>query len=101
VPLAHEVEGDQASGRAGQKGQPEVVKKTRRKGRRRLGKGKAGRGPGEKERPPVLGRSERGGQVGSQLVAKVQPKTSEPFSQAPIDPGTLVDTDQYRLYARV
>ena len=49
--LCHEVECDEAYVIAGHKGQPEVVKKKRRKGRRRRLKGKGGRGTLEKERP--------------------------------------------------
>ena len=61
--LSHEVECDEAYVIAGHKGQPEVVKKKRRKGRRRRLKGKGGRGTLEKERPPVFGMIQRGGQV--------------------------------------
>src|SRR4029453_12915959 len=59
---------------AGHKGQPEVGKSTGRQGRRRRLKGKAGRGTLEKERPPVFGRIQRGGQVVIKLLANVQQK---------------------------
>jgi len=44
------------------------VKKKGRKGRRRRLKGTAGRGILEKERPPVFGMMQRGGQVVIKLI---------------------------------
>ena len=79
VILSNEVECDEAYVVAGHKGQPEVVKSKGRKGRRRRRKGKAGRGTMEKERPPVFGMIERGGQVVINLLANVKQKTIEPF----------------------
>ena len=73
--LSNEVECDEASVVAGHKGKPEVVKSKGRKGRRRRRKGKSGRGTMEKERPPVFGMIERGGQVVINLLANVQQKT--------------------------
>ena len=61
--LSNEVECDEAYVIAGHKGQPEVVQTKGRQGRRRRLKGKAGRGTLEKERPPVFGMIQRGGQV--------------------------------------
>jgi len=72
VTLSNEVECDEAYVIAGHKGQPEVVKKKQRKGRRRRLKGKGGRGTLEKERPPVFGMMQRGGQVVIHLVANVK-----------------------------
>ena len=99
--LSHEVECDEAYVIAGHKGQPEVVKNKRRKGRRRRGKGNSGRGTLEKERPPVFGMIQRGGQVVIHLLANVKQKTIEPFIKDTIDPGTLVYTDEYSIYARL
>jgi hypothetical protein len=73
------VECDEAYVIAGHKGQPEVVKKKRGKGRRRRLKGKGGRGTLEKERPPVFGMIERGGQVVINILANVKQKTIEPL----------------------
>jgi transposase-like protein len=101
VTLSHEVEGDEASVMAGHKGQPAVVKKRRRKGRRRGRQGTGGRGTLEQERPPVVGMMQRGGQVGIRLLAHVQHKTLEPFIKDTMDPGTLVYTDAYSMYARL
>jgi transposase-like protein len=101
VTLFHEVECDEAYVIAGHKGQPEVVKQKGRKGRRRRRKGKSGRGTMEKERPPVFGMIERGGQVVINLLANVKQKTIEPLIKDTIDPGTLVYTDEYSIYARL
>ena len=99
--LSHEVECDEAYVIAGHKGQPEVVKKKGRQGRRRRLKGQAGRGTLAKESPPVFGMMQRGGQVVINLLANVQQKTIEPFIKDTIIPGTLVYTDEYSIYARL
>ena len=99
--LSNEVECDEAYVIAGHKGQPEVVKSKERKGRRRRLKGKSGRGTLEKERPPVFGMMQRGGQVVINLLANVKQKTIEPFIKDTIAPGTLVYTDEYSIYARL
>jgi transposase-like protein len=101
VTLSNEVECDEAYGVAGHKGYPEVVKSKGRKGRRRRRKGKSGRGTLEKEKPPVFGRIQRGGQVVSHLLANVQPQTIEPCIQDPSASGTLVYTDEYSIDARL
>ena len=80
--LLNEVECDETSVVAGHKGQPEVVKKKGRQGRRRRLQGKCGRGTLEKERPPVFGMIQRGGHVVINLLANVKPKTIEPFIYA-------------------
>src|SRR5215470_16639889 len=101
VTLSDEVECDEAYVIAGHKGQPEVVKSKGRQGRRRRLKGKAGRGTLEKERPPVCGMMQRGGQVVINLMANVQQKTIEPFIKDTIVSGALVYTDAYSIYARL
>jgi transposase-like protein len=101
VTLSHEVECDEAYVTAGHKGQPEVVKNKGRPGRRRRLQGKAGRGTLEKERPPVFGMLQRGGQVVINLLANVQQKTIEPLIKATIVPGAQVYTDEYSIYARL
>jgi transposase-like protein len=101
VTLSNEVECDEAYVIAGHKGQLEVVKSKGRPERRRRRKGKAGRGTLEKERPPVCGMRQRGGQVVINLLANVQQKIIEPFIKDTIVPGTLVYTDEYSIYARL
>ena len=86
--LANEVECDEAYVTAGHKGHPEVVKQKSRKGRRRRLKSSCGRGTLAKERPPVFGMMQRGGQVVINLLANVQQKTIEPFIKDTIMPGT-------------
>jgi len=95
VTLSDEVECDEAYVIAGHKGQPEVVQSKGRQGRRRRLKGKAGRGTLEKERPPVFGMMQRGGQVVINVLANVKQKTIEPFMKDTIIPGTRVYTDEY------
>ena len=73
--LSNEVECDETYVVAGHKGQPEGVKTRGRKGRRRRLQGKAGRGTLAKERPPVFGMLQRGGQVVINLLANVKQKT--------------------------
>src|SRR5215510_13759653 len=97
--LSHEVECDEAYVIAGHKGQPEVVKKKGRQGRRRRLKGQAGRGTLAKESPPVFGMMQRGGQVVINLLANVQQKTIEPFIKDTIAADALVYTDEYNIYA--
>jgi len=101
VTLSNEVECDEAYVRAGHKGHPEVVKNNGRPGRRRQLHGPCGRGTLAKERPPVFGMMQRGGQVVLNLIANVQQKTIEPLIKATIVAGTLVYTDKYRIYARL
>jgi hypothetical protein len=55
-------------------------------------KGKAGRGTMEKERLPVFGMMQRGGQVVINLLADVQQKTIEPFIKATIVASTFIQT---------
>ena len=55
----------------------------------------------EKERPPVFGMMERGGQVVIHLLANVKQKTIEPLMKDTIASGTLVYTDAYSMYARL
>ena len=99
--LSNEVECDEAYVIAGHKGQPAVVKIKGRQGRRRRLQGKCGRGTLEKERPPVFGMIQRGGQVVINLLANVKQKTIEPFIKDTIVPGTRVYTDEYSIYARL
>jgi hypothetical protein len=84
------VECDEAYVVAGHKGHPEVVKSKERKGRRRRLQGKAGRGTLEKERPPVFGMLQHGGQVVINLLANVKQQTIEPLIKDTIVPGTRV-----------
>ena len=99
--LSNEVECDEAYVVAGHKGQPEVVQSQGRKGRRRRRKSQSGRGTMAKEKPPVFGMLERGGQAVMHLLSNVQQKTIEPFIKDTIESGSLVYTDEYSIYARL
>lgn len=84
VTLADEVECDEAYVVAGHKGYPKAVKNKGRKGRRRRLKGKPGRGTLEKERPPVFGMIQRGGQVVINLLSNVSKRLSSLLSKTPL-----------------
>ena len=85
---------------AGHKGQPSGVKK-RRKGRRNRLKGARGRGTLAKEKPPIFGMIQRGGQVVIRILVDVRQTTIQPLIEATIRPGTLVLTDEYTIYKRL
>lgn len=72
-----------------------------REGRRRRLKGARGRGTLEKEKPPIFGMIQRGGELVMRMLANVQQKTIQPILEAVIAPGTTVYTDEYDIYARL
>lgn len=95
------VECDEAYVRAGHKGHPEAVRRKNRLGRRRGLKGAPGRGTLEKEKPPILGIIQRSGDVAIFMLPDVQLKTIEPILRSVIEPGSLVNTDEYTIYGRL
>jgi transposase len=86
---------------AGHKGQPEKVQAKGREGRRRRLKGSRGRGTLAKEKPPVLGMVQRGGEVILKMLSNVQQVTIEPVIAANVTPGALIYTDEYNIYGRL
>src|SRR3712207_3370179 len=72
-----------------------------RLGRRRKLKAPPGRGMLEKDKPPVLGLIQRGGQVVLRMLANVQQKTIQPVIGATVAQGARVHTDAYKAYARL
>ena len=86
---------------AGHKGNPAKVKAKGREGRRRRLKGNRGRGTLEKEKPPILGMVQRGGEVILKMLPNVQQVTIEPVIAAAVTPGTLIYTDEYNIYDRL
>ena len=64
-------------------------------------KGERGRGTLEKEKPPVLSRIERGGEVVIRMLANVKQATIELVIKATIAAGSLVMTDEYDIYKRL
>ncbi len=55
----------------------------------------------EKDKPPILGLIQRGGQVVLRMLANVQQATIKPIIKAAVTEGTLVHTDEYSIYARL
>ena len=86
---------------AGHKGQPDKVVAQQRQGRRRRLKGQRGRGTADKDKPPVLGMIERGGQVLLKMLNNVQQKTIQPIIEQFITKNTLIYTDEYNIYDRL
>jgi len=93
------VECDEVYVIAGHKGRPDRIKG--RAPRRRPLQGAPGRGTLAKEKPPIFGMIERGGEVRIVMLADVKQKTIRPFIEDTLAPGTLVNTDEYDIYARL
>src|SRR5215204_516241 len=72
-----------------------------RLGRRRRLAGAPGRGTLEKDKPPILGLIQQGGQVVLHMLANVQQTTIKPIIEATVAKGALIDTDEYGVYARL
>ena len=70
-------------------------------GRRRRLKAAPGRGTLEKDKPPILGLIQRGGQVVLRMLADVRQKTIQPVIEAAVAKGALVHTDEYGVHARL
>lgn len=101
VGLKGNVECDEVYVVAGHKGHPDAVKKKGRKGRRNRLKGARGRGTLAKEKPPIFGMIQRGGEVVIQMLENVKQQTIFPLIQATIASGTMVYTDEYDIYNRL
>jgi transposase len=63
--------------------------------------GAPGRGTLAKDKPPIPGLIQRGGQVALQMLAQVQQKTIQPSIRATVARNTLIYTDEYDIYARL
>ena len=101
VLLSGDVEFDELYVVAGHKGNPEAVRAKGREGRRNRLKGGRGRGTLEKEKPPIFGMIERGGQVVIRMLANVQQATIHPIIEKTVAKGSNVYTDEYSIYARL
>jgi len=55
----------------------------------------------EKDKPPILGLIQRGGQVVLRMLPNVQQATIKPIISEMVAPGTLIHTDEYDIYARL
>src|SRR3954447_6005016 len=72
-----------------------------RPGRRRRLRGAPGRGTLAKDKPPILGLLQRGGEVVLRLLANVQQATIRPVIEGSVAKGALVHTDEYDIYGRL
>ena len=63
--------------------------------------GAPGRGTLAKDKPPILGLIQRGGQVVLRMLANVQQKTIQPIIEAAVAKDTCIYTDEYDIYARL
>src|SRR5215217_2383908 len=82
-------------------GEPGRGRQKSRRGRRRRLKGAPGRGTLAKEKPPILGLLQRGGEVVLRMLADVRQATIRPVLEAVVAKGALVHTDEYDIYARL
>ncbi len=64
-------------------------------------RGARGRGILEKEKPPIFGMIQRGGQVVIRMLPNVKQVTIKPLITEFIAPGTLIYTDEYSIYDRL
>lgn len=64
-------------------------------------KGERGRGTLAKEKPPIFGMIQRGGEVVIRMLADVKQATIGPLIKQTIALGTEVFTDEYDIYARL
>lgn len=86
---------------AGHKGNPAAVAAKGREPRRNRLRGQPGRGTLEKEKPPIFGMIQRGGEVVIRMLANVQIATIGPLVRETIEEGSLVYTDEYNIYNRL
>jgi transposase len=54
-----------------------------------------------KDKPPILGLIQRGGQVVLHMLPNVQQATIKPIISDTVASGTLIHTDEYDIYARL
>lgn len=99
--LKENVETDEVYIVAGHKGHPDAVERLGREGRRNRLRGARGRGSLDKEKPPVLGIVERGGDVALFMLPNVQIKTIEPILRSRVQCGANIFTDEYAIYGRL
>jgi transposase len=64
-------------------------------------KGERGRGTLVKEKPPIFGMIQRGGEVVIRMLGDVKQATIGPLIKQTIALGTEVFTDEYDIYARL
>ena len=82
-------------------GSASTSQKKGRLGRSRRLKAKPGRGTLAKEKPPIFGMIQRGGEVVVQMLSNVKQMTIAPLIKNTISPTTLIYTDEYNIYTRL
>src|SRR3954467_6776252 len=82
-------------------GEPGRRRQRGRPARRRRLRGAPGRGTLAKDKPPVLGLLQRGGEVMLRMLANVQQVTIRPVIEGSAAKGALVRTDEYGVYGRL
>ena len=92
--MSGDIECDEVYVVAGHKGQPDKVRQKGRQGRRRRLKGQRGRGTAAKEKPPIFGMIQRGGQVVLRMLDNVRQVTIRPLITATIASGSQVYIDE-------
>ncbi len=97
VSLSGKIELDEVHVIAGHEGQPDIVAKLGRAGRRRRLKGKRGRRR-LGGRPPVFGMLQRDGAVVITRLPNVQRATIEPLIQRTIQSDNCLYTNEYDIY---
>jgi transposase-like protein len=55
----------------------------------------------EKDKPPILGLIQRGGEIVLQMLPNVRQVTIKPIITDAVAPGALIHTDEYDIYARL
>src|SRR3954452_4989768 len=86
---------------SGPQGEPGRGRQRGRPARRRRLRGAPGRGTLAKEKPPVLGLLQRGGEVAVRMLADVRQATIRPVIEATVARGALVHTDEYGVHGRL
>lgn len=99
--LSGSVECDEVYVKAGHKGNPAQVARAQRPGRCRALQGAPGRGTLAKDKPPIFGMIQRGGDVVIRMLENVKQATIKPLIRKTVQAGTLVYTDEYNIYARL
>lgn len=99
VCLQGEVEFDEVYVVAGHKGRSDKI--VGRQARRNRLKGERGRGTLAKEKPPIFGMIQRGGEVVIRMLEDVKQTSIKPLILDTVAAGTLIYTDEYAIYNRL
>lgn len=64
-------------------------------------RGARGRGTADKDKPPVFGMIQRGGEVIITMLPNVKQVTIRPIIEGFVEKGSMVYTDEYDIYCRL